>query len=55
MTELKNLQLKLEAGANKHAEFSKEAKAFCEKAVSAILKFEAEITKNKPRKCLLIS
>jgi len=46
LTELKNLQGKLEGGEKDFALIAKEAKGFCESSISAIEAFTAEIAKN---------
>jgi lysyl-tRNA synthetase class 2 len=47
LNELRNLQIKLDAGEKDHALIAKEAKSFCEKAVAAIDKFKVDIDKNR--------
>jgi lysyl-tRNA synthetase class 2 len=47
LNELRNLQIKLDAGEKDHALIAKEAKKFCETAVAAIDKFKVDIDKNK--------
>jgi lysyl-tRNA synthetase class 2 len=47
LNELRNLQIKLDAGEKDHALIAKEAKKNCEKAVAAIDKFKVDIDKNK--------